>query len=385
MRYVLILLLMVAALRADRRHWQRSAVRRRAAFRVWAVATDVLPLVAEIVRICARDNTPGVVLFGMWCLYGWLVFVLPRMVWYLFAWRGWRRTGYAVAIGLTALFVWGATAGRTRLAVTRIEVRSPKVPPAFDGFRIVQLSDIHLGSMLRPGRELQRMAERVGELHPDLIVFTGDLIDIRATEITDSVQRLLGRMRAPEGVFSVTGNHDVGTYVKDTVRTPWEATLAEVTARQSRMGWHVLDNATRYIRRGGDSIAVSGIAFDPALRENRHDRRLPEADWSAVYGGIPQGTFNITLAHLPQLWPQIVAWGYGDLTLSGHVHAMQTKVRLFGRAFSPARILYPRWSGRYDDAEGHTLYINDGAGCVAWPMRLGAPPEITLITLKSCE
>lgn len=88
--------------------------------------------------------------------------------------------------------------------------------------------------------------------------------------------------------------------------------------------------------------------------------------------------------HIPQLWGQIADAGYGDLTLAGHVHSMQMKLRLFGRAFSPAQLLYTRWSGRYDEG-GRTLYINDGTGYVVFPMRLGAYPEITLITLRRCE
>lgn len=96
-------------------------------------------------------------------------------------------------------------------------------------------------------------------------------------------------------------------------------------------------------------------------------------------------TFNITLAHVPQLWEQITTAGYGDLTLSGHVHAMQLKIRFSGRGWSPASWLYEHWSGRYDNDDGRTLYINDGTGYVGYPMRLGARPEITLLTLKQCE
>ena len=92
--------------------------------------------------------------------------------------------------------------------------------------------------------------------------------------------------------------------------------------------------------------------------------------------------FNLTVSHLPQLWPNIIALGRGNLTLAGHVHSMQIKGHLFGRAFSPAQLMYDRWSGRYDDAAGNTLYINDGIGYVGFPLRLGADPELTLFTLK---
>ena len=139
-----------------------------------------------------------------------------------------------------------------------------------------------------------------------------------------------------------------------------------------------------YLRRGGDSISLTGLSFDPALRHMRHDPDLPPADLSGAYRGVPDSLYNITAVHIPQLWGQIADAGYGDLTLAGHVHSMQMKLRLFGRAFSPAQLLYTRWSGRYDEG-GRTLYINDGTGYVVFPMRLGAYPEITLITLRRCE
>ena len=107
-------------------------------------------------------------------------------------------------------------------------------------------------------------------------------------------------------------------------------------------------------------------------------------DRSGAYRGVPDSLYNITAVHIPQLWGQIADAGYGDLTLAGHVHSMQMKLRLLGRAFSPAQLLYTRWSGRYDEG-GRTLYINDGTGYVVFPMRLGAYPEITLITLRRCE
>ncbi|MDE5622271.1 MAG: metallophosphoesterase, partial [Alistipes sp.] len=292
------------------------------------------------------------------------------------------RTGLVAGAGIVALLVWGATRGRTHLRVTRTEVCSPKLPAAFDGLRIVQLSDIHLGTLVRPEHELHRIVDSVSALRPDLILFTGDLVNIRSSELDDRAMRLLGGLRAPLGVFSVLGNHDVGVYIKDTVAQPREASLAEVVARQEAMGWRVLADTPVYLVRGGDSLSLSGISFAPALRKQRHDATLPPAPLDIVYRDVPPSLYNITAVHLPQLWDQIVEAGYGDLTLSGHVHAMQAKLHLFGRSFSPAQLLYTNWSGRYDDGP-HTLYINDGTGYVGYPMRLGAWPEITLITLRT--
>lgn len=380
----LILLLSLAAAAADWLHFRRA---RRARLRrlslAWAAATDALPLAVVGMGLLCRDNPTPVVMASMWLFWVWMATVLPRLAFYAFNFFGLRRTGLAAAAAVFAALVIGGTAGRTSLRVSRTEVCSPALPATFDGLRIVQLSDIHLGTIVSPGRELTRLADRVNALRPDLVLFTGDLVNIRASELDSTAVRLLRRIEAP--VYSVTGNHDVGKYIKDSLCHPAAESLREVIARQRAMGWRVLDDETVYLRRGGDSIALTGLSFDPALSEQRHDRHLPATGLRRAFAGVPQGLYSIVLAHVPQLWEQITAAGYGDLTLSGHVHAMQCKIRFGGRGWSPAALLYKHWSGRYDDSAGRTLYVNDGTGCVGYPMRLGARPEITLIILKRCE
>ncbi len=157
-----------------------------------------------------------------------------------------------------------------------------------------------------------------------------------------------------------------------------------MVARQRAMGWTVLEDTTVYLRRGADSISLTGLSFDPALRERRHDRDLPGTAIPKAYAGVPDSLYNIALVHIPQLWEQIVEAGYGDLTLSGHVHSMQLKIRPWGRGWSPVKWIYKHWSGRYDTGR-HTLYVNDGTGYVAFPMRLGAWPEVTLFTLRTMQ
>lgn len=348
----------------------------------WLAATDLLPAVILLLMVVSRDNGTRIMAVEMWLLWAWIVTVIPRMACYLFRIMRLRRTGYLVAGALTLLFVWGTTWGRTRLRVNRVEIASERIPAAFDGFRIAQISDLHVGTLVNPEGELRRIADSINALHPDAVVFTGDLVNIRASELDARMMRLLQRIEAP--VWSVIGNHDVGTYIKDSLRFPAAENLSEVIARQRQMGWTVLEDTTVYLHRGTDSISLTGISFDPALREQRHDRHLPAPQLPEAYAGVPASLYNITLVHVPQLWEQIIATGYGDLTLAGHVHSMQMKFRPWGRGWSPAQWLYTRWSGRYDK-EHHTLYINDGTGYVAYPMRLGAWPEITLFTLKRCE
>lgn len=377
---ILILLGILADALHLLRHRRRGTPLRRATV-VWLVLTDLLPVAMLLIGWLSPDNGTALMRVEMWLLWTWIVTVVPRLAFYLFRLVGLRRTAWAVAAALALLFVWGATLGRTQLRVNRVEIASERVPRAFDGFRIVQISDLHVGSMVRPERELRRLSDAVNALQPDAVFVTGDLVNIRADELDSTVMALLRRIEGP--VWSVVGNHDTGTYIKDSIRHPAAENLREVVARQRAMGWVVLEDTTCFLRRGADSVSLSGVSFDPALRKQRHDRHLPAPQLAKVYDGVPSEPFNITLVHVPQLWEAVLDAGYGDLTLSGHVHAMQMKIRPWGRGWSPAVWLYPRWSGRYD-RNGRTLYINDGIGYVAYPMRLGAWPEITLFTLKRC-
>ena len=387
MLFFLTLILSLTAIAADFIHFRRRRRRKRPVRRAlvaWAAATDALPILSSIISALSRDNGTGLMHLYMWLFWAWIVTVLPRLAFYAFNFVNLRRTGYVAACASVLFVIWGTTRGRTSIRVNRVEICSDRIPEAFDDYRFVQISDIHVGTIVRPEHDLARLAECINSLHPDAVFFTGDLVNIRSSELDARARQLLGGLRAPYGVVSVTGNHDAGLYIKDTVAQSPAASLAEVIARQRAMGWNVLEDTTVYLRRGGDSISLTGLSFDPALRHMRHDPDLPPADLSGAYRGVPDSLYNITAVHIPQLWGQIADAGYGDLTLAGHVHSMQMKLRLFGRAFSPAQLLYTRWSGRYDEG-GRTLYINDGTGYVVFPMRLGAYPEITLITLRRCE
>lgn len=382
--FLMIPLMGLTAIVADIIHYRR--LRRRKPGRhvpaaLWYALTDAIPVAITAADMLQRDNSTLFMSLTMWGLWFWMATVLPRLTVYFFDLLRLRRTGRVLAVCLAAVLIWGATLGRTTIRVNRVEICSARLPASFDGMRIVQLTDMHLGTIVCPERELARIADTVNALRSELVVFTGDLVNIRSSELNERMTRLLQRIEAP--VFSVTGNHDVGAYIKDTLAQSREASLAAVIAAQRAMGWRVLDNETVYLHRNADSISLSGISFDPDIRKRRHDEDIEATGLDAVYRDVPDSLFNITAVHLPQLWDQIREAGYGDLTLAGHVHAMQMKIDLFGWKWSPAAWLYDRWSGRYDVGEG-TLYINDGTGYVAFPMRLGAWPEVTLFTLRKC-
>lgn len=386
MIYLLIFLMLVALVTADiiyyRRRIRRSEMprARKRAILTWMWVSDALPVLIVTVALLTRDTTTAFMLFSMWTFFAWLTTALPRGVYYAFRIFGLHRTGLTAGIAVAAFFIWGAVYGRTHLIVNQVEVRSEHLPQAFEGFRIAQFSDTHIGTMLRPEDELQKLVDSINALKPDLIVFSGDLVNIRYTELTEPVMQILSGLKAPYGVVSATGNHDVGIYVKNPELMSPEENLEGLIARQRQMGWQVLEDRTITLHRGGDSITLSGIAFDSDLIDHRHDTELPNIGLENVYAKVSPEQFNITVSHLPQLWAEITRRGYGDLTLSGHVHSMQVKLNLPGCKLSPAQLLYDQWSGRYE-RDGSTLYINDGIGYVLFPMRLGAFPEITLLTL----
>ena len=372
------LFLILLPLAADgwyfRRH--RKAYRYRNLLLTLVAAGDLLPLAGIVLFWLVKDNTSGVVTAAMWIFFAYLLLTLPRMAYYAVRTFGKGRARRILApiaaLGMAGVLIHGAVSGRRTLAVHRVTLRSDRLPEAFDGLRIAQFTDLHIGTLVDPDREMRALVDSLNALRPDLVIFCGDLVNIRYTELDSTAMRLLGGIRSRYGTFSITGNHDTGNYVRDTLSLPPATNIAALVERQRAMGWRVLDNETVYL---------SGISYDRSLARQRHDRTLPGYDFGTTYCDVPQELYNITAAHIPQLWEQILDAGYGDLTLSGHVHSMQCKIRLFGRAFSPAQLMYSHWSGPYEK-QGRTLYVNDGIGYVGFPMRIGANPEITLFELR---
>ncbi len=380
------LLLMTVDRAVVRRRMAASALRMRRAVTAAAWAADLLPFLFSGVTFAVyRDNPTAVTMASMWVFFAYMVLAVARLplnLCLLASKRVWvHAAGGVLSAAAAAAFVYGMAVTRTDYVINRIEIVSDRLPASFDGYKIVQLSDLHVGTMLRPQRETERIVELCNGTDADMAVFCGDLINIRHSEI-GPVAPALSRLRAADGVYSVTGNHDLGVYVRDTISLPIEENTRRVIAAETALGWRVLDNETVYVCRGGDSVSLTGLSFDRVWAERRHSPDLPASKIAGAYDGVPQSLFNVTLSHIPQLWDDIVSEGYGDLTLAGHVHAMQMKLRVGGRGVSPAAIRYSRWSGLYAE-HGRNLYINDGIGCVLFPMRVGARPEITVFVLRS--
>ena len=347
---------------------------------------DFLPFIWMCISLLFwRDNPTWMTPISMWLQFIYMNLVIARgpalLLYAIFRNRVIHIIGITLTISIISLFIYSATITRTDYEIKHVVLRSERLPISFDGYRIVQISDLHIGAMVNAERELNHITSLCNAQDADLIAFTGDLIDIRREEITKPITTILSQLKAQDGVYSVTGNHDIGVYVRDSLNITYDITTACVIAAEQEMGWNTLDNTTRYIHRDMDSISITGISFDIALQEKRHSSQLPDIDIKKAYKNNSNEVFNITLSHIPQHWDEILQDRLSDITLTGHIHAMQTKLPIGERGISPSQIKYKRWSGLYEQ-QGRWLYINDGIGYGMYPMRIGARPEITIIELK---
>ena len=275
------------------------------------------------------------------------------------------------SLATCAYIIFGAIFGKEFFQVKEVTFASADVPPAFDGYRILQLSDMHTGSWTDQGNALQRAVSLCNAQHPDLIVFTGDLVNSRADELKPFMP-ILSQLQAKDGVYSVLGNHDYGTYVHWDTEADRLANIDTLISRERQMGWHMLMNEHHILHRGNDSIALIGV-------ENSGNPPFPNRGNLHKAQKGTENLFKVLLSHDPTHWRrEVLPRTDIQLMLAGHTHDMQ--VNLFGFSFS--KFVYSEHRGMYLEA-GRGLYVNVGLGFVMFPMRLGAWPEITIITLKT--
>jgi predicted MPP superfamily phosphohydrolase len=263
---------------------------------------------------------------------------------------------------------YGALWERNWFKVNEVELRFESLPEGFDGYRIVHVSDIHARSFVGREKHLERAADIINSLDADLVAFTGDLISMAPDEL-ESTAPILRRISAKDGVVSVLGNHDYSPYtdVDEEIRKRY---VEELVRTEKGMGWNLLIDSHEKICRGEDSIAVIGVQN---ISPSRHFHS--QGDLSKASEGT-EGMFSILLSHDPMHWEAEVQGKDIPLTLSGHTHAMQ--MSLLG--WSPSSLIFRQNKGLYS-SNGKHLYVNVGLGETIFPARIGARPEITLITL----
>ena len=301
------------------------------------------------------------------------------------------------------VFAYGCLVERNIYDVKEVEISSSRIPGTFDGYRIVQLSDIHLSSFQGRARSLSRAVDKVNSLDPDLILFTGDMITFSPDELNSELAAVLSRLRAKDGVYSVLGNHDYCTYTEYASEEERLAALETLVEKEEDMGWTVLLDSCVNVARTSfscidgslcrDTVTIAGVRNISAHPHFPSDGDLDKALSYAA------GDYVILMSHDPTHWRKEVVYRDDvDIMLSGHTHAMQ--LAFFG--WSPASFIYKEYSGLYcrsDEVTDGTkkadrdglcedircpqyLYVNTGLGETGFPARAGVPPEITVFTLS---
>lgn len=271
---------------------------------------------------------------------------------------------------------YGIISGAHDYRVRRRTVYLPHLPKAFDGLRIGQLSDIHSGSFwnrtaVKGGVELMRKEK------PDVIFFTGDLVNNEAGEMRDYVD-VFGKIEAPLGVYSTLGNHDYGDYVQWASPQAKQQNLQKLMDTHKAMGWDILMNEHRILTQGDAQIAILGIENWGAKANFPKYGKMAEA-----YAGTENIPVKLLLSHDPSHWMAEVIPLYPDidLTFSGHTHGMQLGVEIGDFRWSPVKYVYEQWADLYQSGEQY-LYVNRGFGYLGFPGRIGIAPEITILELK---
>ncbi len=261
-------------------------------------------------------------------------------------------------------------------AIKKNKLAFENLPAGFKGLKIVHISDIHSGSFT-DSDAVRHGVEKILNEKPDIILFTGDLVNDMASEMQEYVH-IFSLLKAPMGIYSTLGNHDYGDYAtwpRDGITK--EENMANLKQLYEIMGWRLLMNEHVALERGGDKIALLGIEnWSTKARFPKHGRM------DLAHKGTEEFTFKILMSHDPSHWEGQVIPDYSDvdLMLSGHTHGMQFGVQIPGFKWSPVQYLYKQWSGLYEN-EKQKLYVNPGFGFIGYPGRVGILPEITVIEL----
>jgi len=261
--------------------------------------------------------------------------------------------------------------------VRKVHLHLPNLPSAFEGMSLVQISDIHSGSFFDL-KAVNKGVELALELKPEIILFTGDLVNAKSEEMKD-YQRIFAKLHAPLGVYSVLGNHDYGDYAQwNTFEQRYQDHL-ELIKIHKLMGYDLLMNENRTIKIGNEEISLLGVENWSASSDYPKHGRLDLA-----IKGTENSPVRLLMSHDPSHWRAQILPHYPtiDATFSGHTHGMQMGIRMPHFQWSPIQYIYPEWAGLYQSGQ-QKLYVNVGFGFIGYPGRLGIYPEITQFTLSA--
>ena len=365
------------------RRLRRSSYRWAAWFNAaLAVLTAALATAVAVTPLSEATTPNSTFVTGQYMLYTFFAIVAPKALGMLVYGIGrlirqqWMTIcAFIVAALVFGVMWWGAVVTPGKLEVKEVELAFDRLPDAFDGYRIVQWSDAHLGTYNGRTAIVERQVKAINDLHPDMICFTGDLVS-RKTDEALPYRDLLASLHATDGVYSVLGNHDYDNYVRWDDENAKAADCKALCDLQCEAGWKLLNDDYANIKRGNEQIVLIGT-------ENFGDHPFEKrGNLAKAYSGLNDGNFKILLQHNPYAWRANTLTNSNiDLMLAGHTHAWQLMLQIGDWRWSPACLRYPEWGGAYHEGE-RWLYVNIGTGMVGTPMRIGATPEITVITLR---
>ncbi|MGZ5286748.1 MAG: metallophosphoesterase [Flavisolibacter sp.] len=282
--------------------------------------------------------------------------------------------GIGVGGGLFASLVYGFS-NKYDYRVKKLSLSFANLPASFKGMKIIQISDVHSGSLLDK-EAVARGVQKIMDLQPDLILFTGDLVNNEAREM-HNLTDVFGSLKAPLGVYSVLGNHDYGDYHQWPDAAAKKDNLEQLKTLQGQMGWKLLLNENVILQKNEEQIALIGIENWSAKANFPKYGKLSEA-----YAGTEKVPFRILMSHDPSHWDAEVRTKYQDIDfmLAGHTHGMQFGVEIPWFKWSPVQYVYRQWAGLYEEGQ-QKLYVNRGFGFIGYPGRVGILPEITLFEL----
>ena len=263
-----------------------------------------------------------------------------------------------------------------RYEVRRVKLAFDNLPASFKGLKIVHICDIHSGSFTNKSA-VMRGVKKIMDENADLILFSGDLVNDRATEMEEYMD-VFSQLKAPLGVYSTFGNHDYGDYAHWPFNgVTKQQNLINLAKVHAELGWRLLMNEHVVLKKNGEQIALIGIEnWSNIARFPKHGRM------DLAYAGTEKYPFKILMSHDPSHWDAQVRPQYPDvdLTLSGHTHGMQFGIEIPGFKWSPVQYIYKQWAGLYEEGK-QKLYVNRGYGFIGYPGRVGILPEITVIEL----
>lgn len=329
-----------------------------------------------------------VVMLIMWLYFFFLIIYIPKIIHVVFyflnkiyvrIYKRYSRYFHLVRILTSATIVTvmllGAFVTPRNVEVTHTEVHFGNLPDAFKDFRIVHISDLHLGSYNNKKLKYGRVVELINEQKPDIVVFSGDLVNNFADE-TLGWENIFNTIEAKYGKFGVMGNHDYGDYSDWKTPEDKAQNLQKIKASFAALGFTLLDNKHQILKINNDSIVIAGVENTGKYLSSRY------GDLNKTLLGTDKNTPVILISHDPTHWDEEVRdFKEIFLTLAGHTHAAQLGVKIGNKLFSPASLVFPRYAGLYAE-NGQYLYVNRGLGFIGLPMQVGVRPEISVIVLK---